>query len=110
MTASCSANSRLKNSSRSMLRLALFPHRLPRPEPWDRSRAMVPASLVRRRALILDRDGVVNEDSGYLHRIEDCRFVEGIFALTQAFARRQFAVVVITNQSGIGRRLYTETD
>jgi D-glycero-D-manno-heptose 1,7-bisphosphate phosphatase len=71
---------------------------------------MVPASLVRRRALILDRDGVVNEDSGYLHRIEDCRFVEGIFALTQAFARRQFAIVVITNQSGIGRGLYGEAD
>jgi D-glycero-D-manno-heptose 1,7-bisphosphate phosphatase len=71
---------------------------------------MATASLARRRALILDRDGVVNEDSGYLHRIEDCRFVEGIFALTQAFARRHFAILIITNQSGIGRRLYTEAD
>jgi D-glycero-D-manno-heptose 1,7-bisphosphate phosphatase len=71
---------------------------------------MAPASLGRRRALILDRDGVVNEDSGYLHRIEDCRFVEGIFALTQAFARRHFAILIITNQSGIGRGLYTEAD
>jgi len=71
---------------------------------------MATASLERRRALILDRDGVVNEDSGYLHRIEDCRFVEGIFALTQAFARRHFAIIIITNQSGIGRGLYTEAD
>lgn len=71
---------------------------------------MATASLARRRALILDRDGVVNEDSGYLHRIEDCRFVEGIFALTQAFARRHFAIVIVTNQSGIGRGLYTEAD
>jgi len=71
---------------------------------------MASASLERRRALILDRDGVVNEDSGYLHRIEDCRFVEGIFALTHAFARRHFAIVVVTNQSGIGRGLYTEAD
>src|SRR5579864_3540498 len=68
-----------------------WPRRLRRPGAWDRSSAMATASLERRRALILDRDGVVNEDSGYLHRIEDCRFVEGIFALTNAFARRHFA-------------------
>jgi D-glycero-D-manno-heptose 1,7-bisphosphate phosphatase len=71
---------------------------------------MATASLKRRRALFLDRDGVVNEDSGYLHRIEDCRFVEGIFALAQAFVRRQFAIVIVTNQSGIGRGLYGEAD
>ena len=71
---------------------------------------MVTASLGRRRALILDRDGVINEDSGYLHRIEDCRFVEGIFAVADAFVRRHFAIVIATNQSGIGRGLYTETD
>src|SRR5690349_4854267 len=99
MTASCSANSRLKNSSRSMLRLSFLPGRLSSPLPWDRSSAMATASLARRRALILDRDGVVNEDSGYLHRIEDCRFVEGIFALAQAFAWRHFAIVIVTNQS-----------
>lgn len=71
---------------------------------------MATASLARRRALILDRDGIVNEDSGYLHRIEDCRFVEGIFALAAAFARHHFAIVIVTNQSGIGRGLYTEAD
>lgn len=62
------------------------------------------------RGLILDRDGVVNEDSGYLHRIEDCRFVNGIFDLTAAFAARGFAIVIASNQSGIGRGLYTEAD
>jgi D-glycero-D-manno-heptose 1,7-bisphosphate phosphatase len=63
-----------------------------------------------RRSLILDRDGVVNLDSGYLHRIEECRFVDGIFALTTAFAARGFAIVIATNQSGIGRGLFTEAD
>jgi D-glycero-D-manno-heptose 1,7-bisphosphate phosphatase len=71
---------------------------------------MATASLGRRRALILDRDGVINEDAGYLHRIEDCRFVEGIFALADTFFRRHFAIVIATNQSGIGRGLYAETD
>lgn len=64
----------------------------------------------RRRGLILDRDGVINEDTGYLHRVEDCRFVEGIFELVAAFAARGFLAVIATNQSGIGRGLYTEAD
>jgi D-glycero-D-manno-heptose 1,7-bisphosphate phosphatase len=62
------------------------------------------------RGLILDRDGVVNEDSGYLHRIEECRFVEGIFELTAAFAQRRFTIVIASNQSGIGRGYFTQTD
>jgi D-glycero-D-manno-heptose 1,7-bisphosphate phosphatase len=62
------------------------------------------------RGLILDRDGVINEDTGYLHRAEDCRFVDGIFELTAAFAARGFAVAIASNQSGIGRGYYTEAD
>jgi len=64
----------------------------------------------RRRGLILDRDGVINHDDGYLHRIADCRFVDGVFGMTAEFARRGFAVVVASNQSGIGRGLYGEAD
>jgi len=55
----------------------------------------------------MDRDGVINEDIGYLHRIEDCRFIDGIFAMTRAFAKRGFALAIVTNQSGIGRGLYS---
>jgi D-glycero-D-manno-heptose 1,7-bisphosphate phosphatase len=62
------------------------------------------------RGLILDRDGVVNEDSGYLRRAEDCRFVDSIFELTAGFAARGFAIVIASNQSGIGRGYYTEVD
>ncbi|HYM04338.1 MAG TPA: HAD family hydrolase, partial [Stellaceae bacterium] len=63
-----------------------------------------------RRGLILDRDGVVNLDTGYLHRSEDCRFVDGIFETCAAFAARGFAIVIATNQSGIGRGLYGESE
>src|ERR1700730_48168 len=62
------------------------------------------------RGLILDRDGVINEDTGYLHRAEECRFVDGIFELTAAFAARGFAVAIASNQSGIGRGYYSEAD
>ena len=68
------------------------------------------ATTERRRGLFLDRDGVINHDDGYVHRVADCRFVEGIFAMTAEFVRRGFAAVVVTNQSGIGRGLYGEAD
>jgi len=59
-----------------------------------------------RPGLLLDRDGVINEDIGYLHRIEDCRFIDGVFEMTRAFAARGFALAIATNQSGIGRGYY----
>jgi D-glycero-D-manno-heptose 1,7-bisphosphate phosphatase len=62
------------------------------------------------RALFLDRDGVVNVDTGYLHRKEECRFVDGIFELCAGFARAGFRIVVATNQSGIGRGYFGEAD
>ncbi|MCA0239468.1 MAG: HAD family hydrolase [Proteobacteria bacterium] len=59
-------------------------------------------------ALFLDRDGVINFDSGYTHRREDFRFMPGIFELAREACRRGLRVVVITNQAGIGRGRYDE--
>lgn len=61
-------------------------------------------------ALFLDRDGVINHDAGYTHRWEQFRFVDGIFALGRAAHARGYRIVVVTNQAGIGRGLYTEDD
>jgi D-glycero-D-manno-heptose 1,7-bisphosphate phosphatase len=66
--------------------------------------------MAKNRALILDRDGVINVDHGYVHRPEQCEFIEGIFELTRAFAKRGFLIVIATNQAGIGRGLYSEED
>ena len=63
-----------------------------------------------RPALFLDRDGVINVDTGYLHRIADCRFVDDIFELVAAFTVRGYAIVVATNQAGIGRGYYGEAE
>jgi D-glycero-D-manno-heptose 1,7-bisphosphate phosphatase len=66
--------------------------------------------VYRLRGLILDRDGVINVNAGYVYRIEDCRFVDGIFAVADAFAQRGFTIVIASNQSGIGRGYYREDD
>jgi D-glycero-D-manno-heptose 1,7-bisphosphate phosphatase len=63
-----------------------------------------------RPALFLDRDGVINEDRPYVHRVEDFRFMDGIFSLVLAAQQAGYLIVVVTNQSGIGRGLYTEND
>jgi D-glycero-D-manno-heptose 1,7-bisphosphate phosphatase len=63
-----------------------------------------------RRALFLDRDGVINVDHGYVHRPEHFEFMPGIFALVRTARELGLAVVVVTNQAGIGRGLYTEAD
>lgn len=64
----------------------------------------------KRRALFLDRDGVINEEVGYLSRSADVRFVPGIFSLCRAAQRHGYIIVVVTNQSGIARGLYTELE
>lgn len=66
--------------------------------------------MSRRRALFLDRDGVLNHEVGYLCRSEDVRWVEGAFSLCRAAIELGYRLVVVTNQSGIARGMYTEAD
>ncbi len=62
--------------------------------------------LVRRPALFLDRDGVVVEDTGYLRREADVRLIEGASTVVARANMLGLPVIVVSNQSGIGRDLF----
>jgi D-glycero-D-manno-heptose 1,7-bisphosphate phosphatase len=63
-----------------------------------------------RPAAFLDRDGVINIDHGYTYRREDFAFVPGVLEAAAKLAAAGLTLVVVTNQSGIGRRLYSLQD
>lgn len=67
-------------------------------------------ALQLRRAAFLDRDGVINIDTAYLHRWEDFRFVPGAVEAMRRLHQAGYALVVVTNQSGIARGFYTEDE
>jgi D-glycero-D-manno-heptose 1,7-bisphosphate phosphatase len=56
----------------------------------------------------LDRDGVLNVDSGYVHRIEHLQWIDGAFEAVRLLNQNGFRVVVITNQSGVARGHFDE--
>jgi D-glycero-D-manno-heptose 1,7-bisphosphate phosphatase len=60
-----------------------------------------------KRALFLDRDGVINVDHGYVHTVEQFEFINGIFDLVAAANRLGYLVIIVTNQAGIARGYYS---
>ncbi len=64
---------------------------------------------MKRPALFLDRDGVINVDHGYVHKPEEFEFIDGIFEVVASANQAGYLVVVVTNQAGIGRGYYSES-
>jgi D-glycero-D-manno-heptose 1,7-bisphosphate phosphatase len=62
------------------------------------------------KALFLDRDGVINYDFGYVSKKNDFVFVDGIFNLVNFASSLNYLVIVATNQAGIARNYYTESE
>jgi D-glycero-D-manno-heptose 1,7-bisphosphate phosphatase len=63
-----------------------------------------------RPAIFFDRDGVLNEDHNYVHKIVDFHWIEGAIEAIRCCNELDYFVFVVTNQSGVGRGYYTEQD
>ena len=61
-------------------------------------------------AVFLDRDGVINQERGYVHKIEEFHFINGVFDACREMCDAGYRLIIITNQAGIARGYYTEDE
>jgi len=62
------------------------------------------------KVVFIDRDGVINKEVGYLHKIKDFKFINGAIDSCNYFLSLGYQIIIVTNQSGIGRGLYKEKE
>ena len=62
------------------------------------------------KAIFLDRDGVINVDKVHVYLKEDFEFSEGIFNLVRKYTDTGYLIIVITNQAGIAKGVYSEKE
>ena len=62
------------------------------------------------KTIFLDRDGIINREINYLHKIDDFEFIDGIFDVCLYFQNLGYKIIIITNQSGIYRGYYSHSD
>ncbi len=60
------------------------------------------------KAVFLDRDGTINVDHGYVYKPEDLQFIEKVPESLLRLIKADFLLIIITNQSGVGRGFFTE--
>lgn len=65
---------------------------------------------LQKKIIFLDRDGVINHDHGYVSDISKFEFINGVFQACNHFTKLGYEIIVITNQSGIGRKYFSEND
>ena len=63
-----------------------------------------------RKVLFLDRDGVINKDVSYLYKITDLEWVDGAKEALAYAHSKGYDLIVVTNQSGVARGYYKESD
>ena len=65
---------------------------------------------MQKKALFLDRDGIINYDMAYVHKPEQIVFVDGIFDLCRKAIAKGYIIIVVTNQAGVAKGYFKEED
>ena len=65
---------------------------------------------ISQKAAFLDRDGVINEDTGYLNNIKDFKWIEGAIEALKILKENNFLIIIISNQSGVSRGYFSKKD
>jgi D-glycero-D-manno-heptose 1,7-bisphosphate phosphatase len=65
---------------------------------------------LKQKALFIDRDGIINEDTGYPHKPEHIRFRPEIFDICRLARQKGYLLIVITNQAGVAKGKFSEED
>ena len=63
-----------------------------------------------RPAAFLDRDGVINHDSGYVYKKKDFRFRKGVIKGLKYLIKKKYYIFIVTNQAGIAKGMFNEND
>lgn len=67
-------------------------------------------NVLKKPAVFLDRDGVINYDYGYVHKYRDFKFKKGILSALRELIKKNYYIFIITNQAGIGKKIFKEND
>lgn len=62
------------------------------------------------KAVFLDRDGVINVERGYTHRLEDFVILPDLIEVLQLLQKKGYLLIIVSNQSGIAKEFYKQTD
>jgi D-glycero-D-manno-heptose 1,7-bisphosphate phosphatase len=68
------------------------------------------SKIKNQKCVFIDRDGTLIEEVNFLHRVEDLRFFDYTDESVKLLKEHGFLVIVATNQSGIGRKVYSESE
>ncbi len=65
---------------------------------------------MKNKAVFLDRDGVINVERGYTHRLEDFVILPDLIEVLQLLQKKGYLLIIVSNQSGIAKELYTQDE